>query len=123
MVLPLIAISPVGDKTPLSESSSNILIDSGTTSSLAVSKLFPVMLMDGVTMDNGLVSLSAVALTTVSPLLSLKSMPVMFTLSGPSSDIAGTLNIGVPSPVLVMEVPSLPARVTGLVMFTSATSV
>ena len=80
--------------------------------------------MDGVTIDNGLeVSLSAVALTTVSPLFSLKSMPVMFTLSGPFSEIAGTLKIGVPSPALVIVVPSLPATVTGLVMFTSATSV
>ena len=74
-------------------------------------------------MDNGLVSLSAIALTITSPLFTLKSMPVMFTLSGPFSDLAGTLKIGFPSPAEVTVVPSLPAIATSLVIFTSDTSV
>jgi len=75
-------------------------------------------------MDNGfLVSLSAIALTITSPFLTLKSIPVILTLSRPFSDFAGILNIGFPLPDEEILVASPPTIARSLVILTSDTSV
>ena len=117
-MLPSTLIGLVGARDPLSLSSSSKVTDSRTTSSFKVPTVLFVRVIAGVSMEVGVVPLSAVALTKTSPLFALNSMSFIATLSGPPADLAGMLNTGFPSCALETVV-LLPTRVMSLVMLTS----
>ena len=84
IVFPVMFIVPVGDRIPLSDSSTNIVTDSGTTLSSIVENVLSLMLILATSMEVLLVPLSAIALKTVSPLFNLNEISVMFTSLGSS---------------------------------------
>ena len=95
-------ILPVGDNTPLSDSSFKTVMDSATTFSLATVTLLSVTSIFGVSMDNGSVAFVAFALMRTSPLFATKFIPLILTSLKPEA----MLNTGFPSPAVRIVVLS-----------------
>ena len=94
----LMLISLEGARTALSASSSNNVIEDGTTFSFAGVTVLFVSSIAGFTMDKSSVPLAALALTSTSPLFATKFTPLILTLL----TLDGMLNTGVPSPAVLI---------------------
>ena len=114
-LLSLMLIGLEGARTPLSDSSSNKVIEDGTTFSFAGLTVLFTSSIAGFTMDRSSVPLAAVALTSTSPLFAMNSTPLMLTLL----TLDGMLNTGVPFPAVAMVTLS-PTIAMSFVMLMSA---
>ena len=116
-LLSLMSIGLEGARTPLSDSSSNNVIELATTLSFALVTVLFAIEIAGLLMDKSSVPFVAVAFMSTSPLFATKFNPLMLTLFTSEA----MLKTGFPSPAVIINALS-PTMLMSLVMLMSETS-